>query len=154
MKTLLSVALLCISSSCSQVGSPNADRWLTKSAEIEDGLVNDSTKLPETQFYECRMTRLGTAISRLKDVSYIELSDELATYYAGHSYRPHKGTKAYLVRGAFTHYTGGFDLYFYQGKLLVRHDSLGPDVPSGYCPLIVQLPEAPEIVLIQVGGAL
>ena len=124
------------------------------SAKIPKGLAQDENEIAKDRFYECNITKLGTALVRLKDKEFIELTDELAVYYAGHSYKPRDGSKAYLVRGAFANYTGKFSLFFKDGELLVQHMSLGRNTIPQFCPLIVRLPSSPKKILIHIGGAL
>lgn len=131
-----------------------AEKWITPTGKIPDGLAEANNQIPDKHFYECKIAQLGTAINRLKKVSFIELSDGLAEFYAGHSYRPRKGTTAYLVRGALANFTGEFTLYFNDGNLLIQHHSLGRNAIPQFCPLIVQLPKPPKMVLIQIGGAI
>ncbi len=152
MKQITKILLVacCVTSALAN----EAKDWLT--AVDESNLIKlagKDNKLAENQVYECKVTRLGTAVSRLKDNSYLELDEKMAAYYAGHSYRAKDGHTAYLVRGAFTHYTGKFALYFKDGSLLVRHSSLGRDIEPNFCPLIVQLPSKPKEIFVQVGGA-
>lgn len=154
MKTLLLTIILCTISACTYAESPRAKDWLTPSDKIPDDLAQNDNKIAENRFYECNITKLGTALDRLKDKEFIELTNELAVYYAGHSYKPHDGAKAFLVRGAFANYSGEFSLFFKRGNLLIQHMSLGQNATPQFCPLIVQLPSPPKKVLIQIGGAL
>jgi len=154
MKTLILTAILCASSVIGHAESPKAEDWVTPGAKIPNNITQRDNQVAEDHFYECQITKLGTALDRLKEVSYIELTDDLATYYAGHSYRPRKGHKAYLVRGAFANYTGNFTLFYQGGSLVIQHMSLGRSATPQICPLIVQLPTPPKKVFIQIGGAL
>lgn len=132
--------------------SPEARDWVTEQVAAP-GWVNDENKLAEELYHECRVTRLGTAVDRLATVDFLELSEELATYYAGHSYTSRKGFTAYLVRAVFANDTGQFTLFYDDGNLLIRHRSLGNAFTPRHCPLIVQLPTPPKSVVIEVGGA-
>ena len=154
MKTPILVAFFCVIAAFASAAPPKAEDWVTSPAKIPNGLAQDGNEIAEERFYECQITKLGTALDRLKDKEVIELTDELAVYYAGHSYRPHNGTKAYLVRGAFANYTGRFSLFCKDGNLLIQHMSLGRNATPQFCPLIVQLPSAPKKLIIQIGGAL
>ncbi len=154
MKSPLLTAIFCATSVFTFAESPKAEDWVTPSAKIPGGITQDDNKIAEERFYECKITKLGTALDRLKDKEFIELTDELAVYYAGHSYRPRDGTKAYLVRGAFANYTGRFTLFFKGGDLLIEHMSLGRNAVPQFCPLIVQLSTPPKKVIIHIGGAL
>lgn len=154
MKTLIHTVLFCVISACSSAAPPKADDWVTPSVKIPNGLAQDDNQIANDRFYECNITKLGTALDRLKDKEFIELTDELAVYYAGPSYKPRDGSKAYLVRGAFANYTGQFSLFFKDGNLLIEHMSLGRNAIPQFCPLIVQLPSQPKKILIQIGGAL
>jgi hypothetical protein len=154
MKTLILTIFLCAISAFTFAASPKADEWVTPSAKISNGLAKEENKIANDRFYECNITKLGTALDRLKDKEFIELTDELAIYYAGHPYKPREGSKAYLVRGAFANYTGQFSLFSKDGDLLIQHMSLGRNAIPQFCPLIVQLPSPPKRILIQIGGAL
>jgi hypothetical protein len=154
MKILILTITLCAISACTFAESPKANAWVTPPAKIPDRIAEEGNKIAADRFYECSITKLGTALDRLKDREFIELTDELAIYYAGHSYRPRDGSKAYLVRGAFANYTGQFSLYFEDGNLLIQHMSLGRNAVPQFCPLIVQLPSPPKKILIRIGGAL
>ena len=153
MKIPLITIFLCVISALGCAASPTADEWVTPSAKIPSGLAQDDNEIANDRFYECNITKLGTALDRLKDREFIELTDELAVYYAGHSYKPRDGSKAYLVRGAFANYTGQFSLFFKDGDLLIQHMSLGRNAIPQFCPLIVQLPSQPKKIHIQIGGA-
>lgn len=154
MKTLLLTVFFCAISALTFAASPKAEDWLTPSVEIPNALAQNASEIAQDHFYECNITRLGTALDRLKDKDFIELTNELAVYYAGHSYEPRDGSKAYLVRGAFANYTGRFSLFFKDGDLLIQHMSLGRNAIPQFCPLIVQLSSRPEKVLIRIDGAL
>jgi hypothetical protein len=154
MKTLILTAIFCVSCVIGLAATPKAEDWVTPGAKIPNNVTQRDNQVAEDHFYECQITKLGTALDRLKDVSYIELTDGLAAYYAGHAYRQRKGHKAYLVRGAFANYTGNFTLFYQGGSLVIQHMSLGRSATPQFCPLIVQLPTPPKKVFIQIGGAL
>ncbi|MDA7881414.1 hypothetical protein N9A94_03840 [Akkermansiaceae bacterium] len=153
MKTPVLAACFCAISAFAVAAPPKAADWVTPSANIPSSLAQEDNQMAEDRFYECSITKLGTALDRLKDKEFLELTDELAVYYAGHSYRAREGTKAYLVRGAFANYTGQFSLFFKDGELLIQHMSLGRNATPQFCPLIVQLPSPPKKILIRIGGA-
>ena len=110
-------------------------------------------KLSETNFFEVRVTRLMTAVDRLKEKPAVLLTEELARYYAGPLYRSQPGTKPCLVRALFANYTGMHTLYWREGSLLVRHDSLGSNFEPQFSPLVVNLPAEPKEVFVHVRGA-
>ena len=112
----------------------------------------EAQKLPETAFSEVRVTRLKTAVDRLKEKSAIPLTAEMAQYFAGAGFKPGKGRKAYLVRGLFANNTGDFSLFWKEGKLLVKHESLGKHFTPQFCPLVVDLPSEPTSVFVIVRG--
>jgi hypothetical protein len=154
MKTLILTAIFCVSCVIGHAATPKAEDWVTPDLKIPNNITQKDNQVAEDHFYECQITKLGTALDRLKDVSYIELTDGLASYYAGHAYRPLKDHKAYLVRGAFANYTGNFTLFYQGGSLVIQHMSLGRSATPQFCPLIVQLPTPPKKVYIQIGGGL
>ncbi|MGE9267815.1 MAG: hypothetical protein ACQKBY_06935 [Verrucomicrobiales bacterium] len=154
MKSPILVACFCLIAVFASAAPPQAKDWVTPSSKIPPGLAQVDHQIAEDRYYECQITKLGTALDRLKDQEFIELTDELAVYYAGHSYRPQKGAKAYLVRAAFMNDTGRFSLFFEEEHLLFRHTSLGRNATVKFCPLIVQLPIAPKKIFIQINGAL
>lgn len=133
--------------------SSNASDWVSPTSKIPRGFDAKQNQVAEEHIYECKITRLGVAIDRLKKSEFIEISDELARFYAGHSYRPARGRKAYLIRGVFANYTGEFYLYYKDGIMLVQHLSLGGDAKVQFCPMVVQLLNPPRQILLQVGGA-
>lgn len=153
MKSLILTIFLFAISAFTFAAPPKADEWVTPSAKIPHGLAKEVNKIAKDRFYECQITKLGTALDRLKDQDFIELTDGLAIYYAGHSYHPRDGSKAYLVRGAFANYTGQFSLFFKDGDLLIQHMSLGRNAVPQFCPLIVQLPTPPKRILVRISGA-
>ena len=112
----------------------------------------EEQKLTETFFAEVRISRLMTAVDRLKVKSAIPLTEKLAKYYAGALFKTEKGFIPFLVRGLFANYTGQFSVFWKDGDLLVIHDSLGTDFRPEFCPLVVNLPSEPKRVFIEIGG--
>lgn len=149
MNIKLTAVLALLSTGLCRAAEPAPRDWMSP-PEMN---FTEARKLPETAFSEVRITRLMTAVNRLTEKSAIPLTAELAQFYAGPGFKPGKGRKAYLVRGLFANYTGEFSLYWKDGKLLVRHDSLGKQFIPRFCPLVVELPAEPTEVFILIGGA-
>ena len=126
--------------------------WLRSPKEIV-AFQQTAQKLAETSFFEVRVTKLMTAVDQLKENSAIPLTDDLARYFAGSLYKSEDEKKTYLVRGLFANYTGSHTLFWRDGQLLIRHDSLGKSFELQFSPLVVNLPSEPNEVFIVVGGA-
>lgn len=148
MKIKLTAVLALFSAGLCWSAEPVPKDWLSEPKTK----FTEAQKLPQTAFAEVRITRLMTAVDRLKEKSVIPLSPEMAQYFAGAGFKPGKGRKAYLVRGLFANYTGEFSLFWKDGKLLVEHDSLGKRFIPRFCPLVVELPEEPADVFVFVRG--
>jgi hypothetical protein len=131
---------------------PRPRDWLRSPGDIV-AFQQGARQLSETGFFEVRVTRLMTAVNRLKEKSAIPLTEELACYYAGPLYKGEDGKKAYLVRGLFANYTGSHSLFWRDGSLLIRHDSLGHSFEPQFSPLIVNLPAEPKEIFVCVRGA-
>src|SRR5262249_43929072 len=125
--------------------------WLNSPPDIST-LEQGAKELPETDFFEVRVTRLMAAVDILKEKPAVALSEELARYYAGPLYKVEQGKKPYLVRALFANYTGKHTLFYRDGNLLVRHDSLGHHFEPQFSPLIVNLSNEPKKVFVYVGG--
>jgi hypothetical protein len=150
MKTILSALVIVLVADAGCLADlPTPKDWMSKP---KTGFTEEQ-QLPETRFAEVRITRLMTAVDRLKEKSAIPLSEEMAKYYAGVSFKAEKGFTPYLVRGLFANYTGQFSLCWKDGDLLVEHDSLGKHFVPEFCPLVVNLPSEPKRVFIVIGGA-
>jgi hypothetical protein len=132
--------------------TPKPRDWL-KAAANPGAFQQNAQKLAETNFFEVRVTRLMTAVDRLKEKPALALTEEMARYYAGPLYKSEPGTKAYLVRALFANYTGMHTLYWHESRLLVRHDSLGFGFEPQFSPLVVNLPDEPKEVFVHVRGA-
>ncbi len=144
----LSMILLAFVTANAEETIPQPRGWLNKpkiAFEAKD-------QLSETSFAEVRVTRLMTAVSRLRNTSAIQLSDKMAQYYAGSMYKSEAGKRPYLVRGLFANYTGRHTLFFRDDTLLVLHESLGKEFDPMFCPLVVNLSSEPKKVAIVVGG--
>ena len=151
MKNLL---LLILSSVLALANAPKAEDWISEVSSVPFDFFEKEHQLEDDYFYECKITKLGTAISRLEEREFIALTEKLAVYYAGRAYQEKEGYKPYLVRGAFANYTGGHTLFLKDRILLIRHDSLGRYAHPMFCPLVVQLKEPPNGLFIHVGSAL
>lgn len=77
----------------------------------------------------------------------------MAKYYGGALFKTDERLEPYLVRGLLANYTGQLSLFWKDGDLLVKHDSLGKHFKPEFCPLVVSLPAAPKRVFIVIGGA-
>jgi hypothetical protein len=126
--------------------------WLGSPKDV-GAFQQTGQKLAETSFFEVRVTRLMIAVDQLKEKPAIPLTDDLARYFAGALYKSEKEKKPYLVRALFANYTGSHTLFWRDGQLLIRHDSLGNSFEPQFSPLVVNLPSEPKEIFIVVGGA-
>ncbi len=132
-------------------GEPKPKNWLNNPSSVST-FQQRAAEIPETDFFEVRVTRLMTAIDRLKEKSAVALTEDLARSYVGPLYKAEQGKKPYLVRALFANYTGKHTLFWQDGNLLVRHDSLGHHLEPQFSPLVVNLPAEPKKVFVYVGG--
>jgi hypothetical protein len=104
--------------------------------------------------WQTQVTKLPMAVEKLSDAAVVELTDELATYYAGPHYKRQVGTRPYLVRAVFWNYTGDFDLYWNDEALYVHQSSLGGIYGETKLPIVVNLKQPPKAVYVYMSSAL
>ncbi len=100
---------------------------------------------PKT-YWQTQMIKLPMAVRELGNQTLVELTDEMATYYAGPHYKRQRGTHPYLVRAVFCNHYGDFDLYWRNDELYVNHDSLGGAYGEEKLPLVINLKQPPKTV--------
>jgi hypothetical protein len=152
LRRIVLVAFFLLTSLPLAAAEPQPRDWLRNPEDI-GAFQQGAQQLSETSFFEVRVTRLMTAVDRLNDKSAIPLTEDLARYYAGALYKGENGKKAYLVRGLFANYTGTHTLFWRDGRLLIRHDSLGHSSVPQFSPLVVNLSSEPKQVFVYIGGA-
>lgn len=84
---------------------------------------------------------------KLKSTTHVELTPDLAKYFAGQSYNCPSGKTPYLIRAVYGHGgTGGYLVYRMGRKILVVHGSLGQISVSHKSAIIVNLDFEPELI--------
>ncbi len=92
------------------------------------------------------MIRHYAAVRELGNHTIVELTDEMAKYYAGPHYKRQLGTRPYLVRAVFCNSNGDFELYWRNEELYVNHDSIGGVYGEEKLPLVINLKQPPKTV--------
>jgi hypothetical protein len=143
MRELLVPIFLAVAAATGGAAEPRPRDWLRSPADTVV-FQQSARQVGETSFLEVRITRLMTAVDELKEKSAIPLTEELARCYTGPLYKSEGGKKAYLVRGLFANETGNHRLFWRNGSLLIRHDSLGHSFDPQFSPLVVNLSAEPK----------
>jgi len=121
-------------------------KWTLKSKVFPDPSFGDVSVVSPKAYWETQMTKLPMAVGALSDSTIIELTPEMAEYYAGPHYKSQFGTRPYLVRAIFWNYTGAFSLQWHRCQLYVSHTSLGGVYGETKLPLVVNLRKPPVTV--------
>lgn len=150
MRTILFYLVLFISvTSYAGERFPQPNDWASKP---QPAFFEKGESLSVNSFAEVRVTRIMTAVDRLKNVGAILLTEEMALHYIGSIFKMEAGRKPYLVRGLFANYTGEHTLSIHGDTLVIRHGSLGSRFESMFCPLVVNLSAEPKKVINIITG--
>ena len=122
------------------------DNWLGEFPS-ECKIYSDEFLIEKSNVFEVVVSKQGIAETRLSDVSFLEISERLVTYYVGRDIdqTKFKGKKIVLTRALFSNgATGGFEVFYCNGNLVVHHSSLGFSEYLERSALVVLLDELPK----------
>ncbi|PWQ92266.1 hypothetical protein DKW60_22045 [Leucothrix pacifica] len=144
------------------VSGVSREDWQNENREKDaDKVIWDTKKgimIPDEDIYFVKVNKIPLAVIALKSDDTVLLTDDLAKNYAGkYLQKKNKKNGLYLVRAMFENLTGSdFNIHWYpDDKILkVSYFSLGPSGGKFFSPLVVSLPDRPEKVVLEFGGAI
>lgn len=107
-------------------------------------------KIDVSDVAEVQHSRFEVAKQKLQNLSIVEVTENLASWYSGRKIQNSGEARFYLVRAVFGHGgTGGFSVFNCDGNLLISHHSLGNRQEPKESALIVKLTSPPKNVYVK-----